>query len=437
MPPLVKILVVFSAMLVAARLRLPLGLALMLGGFVLNLWAGMTVAASAGNLVSALVQSEVWLFILITAFIIEIGRFMTEKRNAEEMVAAATRWGGRHGRACSLMALPAVIGLIPMPAGALFSAPFVEQAGRTGGGDAAAEWKTAVNYWFRHVWEYWWPLYPGVIVAMSVFKLDAWQFMATEVLFTPVALLAGYMFLVRPHVASLNEGADEEAKGTNRRALFLLLPLAMVVGTIFVMPIFLSRLFPDMDVQMRKLVALLLGLIAALVVVFRDERRAVREGQGGGRTFSSLFKRRSLSVLFSLVGVLVFKSLLGTSGLLPAASRDLVASGIPIACAVAALPFLAGFVTGLALGFAGTAFPLVVGLMGAEGSGLTPLATLVLAYGFGYMGMILSPVHLCLLVTRDYFNASLWRVYRQIVGPVLSVAAYALIAYFVLSGLGW
>jgi len=104
---------------------------------------------------------------------------------------------------------------------------------------------------------------------------------------------------------------------------------------------------------------------------------------------------------------------------------------------VAALPFLAGFVTGIALGFTGISFPLIVGLMSAEASTLTPWATLVLAYGFGYMGMMLSPVHLCLLVTKDHFGASLFAVYRQIMPCIAVVLLYSVLAHVLLNTVGW
>ena len=428
MPAVAKILVVFAAMLALTRVRIHLGVALVLGGVALNFWAGESAQATLGNLGHSLLGPDLWLLLVVTALIIEIGRYMTEEGNAGEIVAAARRWGGRHGQACSLMALPAVIGLVPMPAGALFSAPFVQQAGEAIGG--RSEWKSAVNYWFRHVWEYWWPLYPGVIVAMSLFEMDTWQFIATQILFTPCALITGYLFLVRRHMTRLAE-QKESSEGSNRRALFLLTPVMVVVLAVLLAPLVLNPLFPGMDLQIRKLLAVLLGLAAALTIVFYDERG------GEARMFSSLLQGRSLRVLFTLAGVLIFKAMLDRSGLLPQASRELIESGIPVVFAIGFLPLLAGLVTGLAVGFTGAAFPLVVGLMAAEGSGLTPSATLILAYGFGYMGMMLSPVHLCLLVTREYFRASLWPVYRQILPCVLTVVLFSLAAHLVFSALGW
>jgi len=49
---------------------------------------------------------------------------------------------------------------------------------------------------------------------------------------------------------------------------------------------------------------------------------------------------------------------------------------------------------------------------------------------------MLSPVHLCLLVTKDYFEAPMQKVYRQIVPCVLCVLVYCIVAHTVLAMLG-
>ena len=54
-----------------------------------------------------------------------------------------------------------------------------------------------------------------------------------------------------------------------------------------------------------------------------------------------------------------------------------------------------------------------------------------LAYTFGYIGMMVSPVHLCLLVTKDYFKAGLLRSYRYLVKPALTVLVAALLLFFI------
>jgi integral membrane protein (TIGR00529 family) len=438
MPAIAKILIVFAVMLALSRVNVPLGLAIVLGGIALDLWGGAGVVGAARDFGAACLQSELWLFLAITVLIIEIGRFMTEKRNADEIIAATRRWGGRHGRAVSLMALPAIIGLIPMPAGALFSAPFVEQAGSIVNGKA--DWKSAVNYWFRHIWEYWWPLYPGVIVAMSVFDMATHRFLAAEIPLTLVAAGAGYLALIRPNMGTLRDERPAES-GSGRRAAFLIMPLAIVVVTLLLLPILLRVAAPSLKPQTLKMSSLLAGLLLALAVVVFDRRKhagpdAVAWHRAAPGAIVRLFDRKTMDILATLSAVIVFKFMLDRSGLLPLAGTEMARSGIPVTFAVAGLPFLAGLVTGLALGFTGTSFPLVVGLMGAQGSGLSPMSTLVLAYGFGHAGMMLSPIHLCLLVTRDYFRCGMAGVYRRLAPCILAVTAYAAVAHLVLKAAG-
>ncbi len=429
-----KILIVFAFMLGSVRIRVPLGIALVTGGIVLNLWAGKAVSECFASLGHSFCSVEMWLLLAVTMLIVEIARFMTVAENSNEIVGAAQRWGGRHGRAASMMTLPAVIGLVPMPAGALFSAPLVEQVSGKSGVDK--DWKAAVNYWFRHVWEYWWPLYPGVIIAMAIFEMDAWRFMSVQIPFTLMAIGSGFLFLIKPHIKTFSTLSTSDA-GSNKRAMFLFMPLFVVIVAILLLPQLYLYVLPSSSALMRKLLALLTGLLIAMIPVYIDEQsRNKKNGKREHGMFSTLLKPKSIYVFVTLTGVLVFKSLLTESGLLLQASREIVESGVSPAIAVAMLPFLAGLVTGIALGFTGIAFPLVVGLMGAEGSGLTPLSTLVLAYGFGYMGMMLSPVHLCLLVTRDYFDSSLKGIYLHIMPCVLSVMGLSLLLYAVLKVVG-
>lgn len=429
MPAIFKILIVFTAVLLATRIKLHLGIALIFGGIMLSMWAGLTPLETMGLLVDSIMNLEFLLLVLITAFIVEMGRYITGKENADEIVGAVRRWGGRHGSLYTLIGLPAVIGLIPMPAGALFSAPFVEQTG--GRIDGAASWKSAVNYWFRHVWEYWWPLYPGVITAMWLFDMiPPWKFFAVQFLFTPVAFYAGYRVLLRKHVADL-AAVTIAHTGSNRRAAFLMMPIAIVLLFAMVVPLIIKHFaWHDTDVQIVRLGSVFAGLAVALFISAVDDYR-----HGRMVLFKTMLEWKSWSVVLSLSGVLIFKFMMQESGLLPNAAKELAESGMPVEIVIAFMPFVAGIVTGIALGFTGAAFPLVAALVGM--GSMNPVAALVLAYGFGYMGMMLSPVHLCLLVTRDYFASSLGAVYRQILPCILIVLIFSLLMHVIMRVIGW
>lgn len=429
MTELVQILVVFAGMLLLTRLRVPLGLALLLGGVVLDLWAVRAVGQVAADCGHALARPELWLLLLITTLILEFGHFMARKENAEAIAAAARRWGGRHGRAMSLMVMPAVLGLVPMPGGALFSAPLVNRAVHEK--EWASGWKSAVNYWFRHVWEYWWPLYPVVIVSLPIFQMETWKFVSTTIWYTPIAFLSGYFFLVRPHLSQLAAAEvvpprEDVASG----ALFV--PLLLILAGALLLPEVLRHAWPGLGLSVRKMLAMLIGMLAGLVMVMRASHGRTLRAMG-----RDVWTAKTANILVTLGGVLVFESLLQSSGLLPVAGETLAATGIPQPVVASVLPLVAGLVTGIAVGFAGTAFPLVVGLMAAEGSSMTPMATLTLAFGFGYAGMMLSPVHLCFVLTRDFFSASFSSIYRQILPCVAVLLVASVGMYFLLQRVGW
>ncbi len=67
---------------------------------------------------------------------------------------------------------PALIGLVPHARGAIFSAPMVKELGNQSG--LNPEQLSFINYWYRHIWEYWWPLYPGVLLAVTLAGTGLW-----------------------------------------------------------------------------------------------------------------------------------------------------------------------------------------------------------------------------------------------------------------------
>ena len=55
------------------------------------------------------------------------------------------------------------------------------------------------------------------------------------------------------------------------------------------------------------------------------------------------------------------------------------------------------------------------------------LAAAVVAYAFGHAGMMLSPVHVCLVVTNEHFGSRLWRSIRGLFAPALVVMVVSIL----------
>jgi len=104
--------------------------------------------------------------------------------------------------------------------------------------------------------------------------------------------------------------------------------------------------------------------------------------------------------------------------------------GVPVVLMMMTIPFVSGLATGLAIGFVGASFPIVFSMLGGDPSLGQVLAATVLAYGFGYMGMILSPVHVCLIVTNEHFGTRLQSSLRVLARPAVAMLPAVVVLYF-------
>jgi len=101
--------------------------------------------------------------------------------------------------------------------------------------------------------------------------------------------------------------------------------------------------------------------------------------------------------------------------------------GIPLLALVMILPFVTGLATGMAVGYIGASFPIVLSLIGNSPSIGEMLSMTVLAYGFGYIGFLLSPVHVCLVVTSEHFHTSVVKNMFELLKPAFWVLAASIV----------
>jgi hypothetical protein len=124
-----------------------------------------------------------------------------------------------------------------------------------------------------------------------------------------------------------------------------------------------------------------------------------------------------------LFGALVFRRVLDGSGAVIAVSQALTASHVPPAVVAFLIPFIAGLLTGLAIGAISIGFPVVLPLIASGGAIAPGWAAWLMAGGF--LGVLCSPLHLCLSLTQAYFEADWGPTYRRIAASSLAVATTA------------
>jgi len=379
-----------------------LGVSILFLSLIVGILFRMSPATILKNIFLASIHPTTLQLIALIILVIFLGNLMKERGNLENIVSSLEAII-RNRRLGSVIP-PALMGLLPMPAGALFSAPMVEEFGRKMG--VSSENKTLLNYWFRHIWEYIWPLYPGLILAAALLNVKVRDIILAQYPLTLAAVAAGFLFCMKKGSYPPSSGSFKPQKKTKfakeiRALIFNTWPILAII--------FLVLIFK---------VKLLLAILAIVLIVL------VSSKMKGHKIFLSFKKSLSLSMLLLIISVMVFKRVFEVSGAFSVIPTIFSDWGLSPLIILFFAPFLAGLLTGITSAFVGIAFPILLPLMIRSQPNLTYV---MLAYAGGFAGVLLSPFHLCLIVTREYFKADLRKLYKLLFLPVTFVVLVALL----------
>lgn len=402
MLPLIKIAVVFALVVLMLQRKINLGATMMVASLSLGLLFGM-------GLVSIIKQAGLTLadggtLTLILALILILVLESVMRRSG--MLGAMTdsifllQWNPKVLTA----AIPAIIGFLPSAGGARFSAPLVEQA--MTGSPYLAEEKVFINYWFRHIWEYSLPLYPGIILAAQLSGLPLGRIILWQWPFTVVWALLGYWLVFRNKKMEDFSSAPDRQCGDKR-------PIVLLVSSIWPILVTVGLVIAH--------VPIVPALLAVLVVLIAQKKYPLIQ------VWEALREPMTAGIVFLIWGTMAFKDVLQVSGAVSQVSGIFISSGVPPYAVAIVLPLIVGILTGLVQACIGVSFPLVMGVVEPSA------AYVMLAYVSGVVGVMLSPVHLCFILTNDYFQADFFRSYKSLIAPSLLVLAGA-VTLFGLAG---
>ena len=425
----------FGLILLLTKLRVPISAAVIVGAVAVSVLFGNSVGRTTQVLLESLFRPDMLLLAMIIVAVIALTQVMRETGRLEEIVASLRLLLRRP--AVSMAAVPAMIGLLPMPGGALFSAPLV--ASVAAGTDVEKGRLSAINFWFRHVWEYWWPLYPGVILAMSLAYEATRQapgggigdltFLIYQMPLSIPMILAGMVLFIGSH-SDLHVTGPTPPRGTIGRLLRATAPIWLIILIYAAGKAGMALAQPHTKLALDEGAIAKFPILAGLAISLIW---TVATSGLGGEKIIRLFTGKSIyKMVLVVMMVMVYKHAVESVQAGRLMGEELAALHVPTAVVVAVLPFIAGIVLGVAVGFVGASFPIILPLVLADPSLRADVsAYIALAYAFGHIGQMLSPIHICYIVSNDYFKTPGRPVYLRLL-PVAMLTLIGATAYFLL-----
>lgn len=377
-------LVVLAAMIlivVLLRMKMPIGISIVCGGLLIWAFESFELIALWDAFVQTLQQWRTWELIFCLYFVmcleIELRKSNTLKGIVKTMRDVFS------SNKVTLAVMPAFLGLLPSVGGARFSSPIVREA--SAGIEVNEDEQSAINIWFRHIFEFSNPLVPGMILACVISGVPVGSLIVHMGWLTIVCFILGWIILVRPLKIVDKELATNTSgeRHIDWKSVFLGLgPVFMVMFLVIVCNLSAAIATGAVIVGFIPLFYLL-GRPVPIKDIFIE----------------SLDRRLFLNVFL----ILYFIQILTVTGTLQDIVDGVQAANLSQPVLFAVLSFIFGLITGMSQGYIAMVMPLVA-LMSP---GNVVLAGIVMA--FGVAGQMITPTHVCILVTVDYFKSDLWR----------------------------
>jgi len=330
-----KILLIFIIMIFLLQRKTNTGIVMILGALLFGLFYLMNpllILQVAGKTLFTRSTIELMLvLILITSLEITL-------RVSELMPKMIRSLKGLISDSRITMAfLPAFLGLLPSPGGARFSAPMVGEIGDQIK-SLNQEEKSLINYWFRHIWEYIFPLYPGLILASTLIEREVGEIFKYNLPFTLLALLIGFLYcyrnLEKDEIKIVYSGSKD---GLWKNFINGIFPILLII----VLVVFIK-------------IDIIYSLLAVIIMVI------IWKGIPYKEIIKMIKGSFSYNLIILVFGVIFFRNMMEASGGFSEIIQIIENLGISPWIVVAVLPLVTGILTGMVLPMVSISFPVII-----------------------------------------------------------------------------
>jgi len=395
MVAVLKIVVTLALVVILLQRRVNLGNAMFAGAGLLFLVSSPQLSTLEISLKHLLLTPSTW-EILLALYLVMCLEFQLRTSGIIDGLMTASRALFKSDKVL-LALMPAFLGFLPSLGGAIFSAPLVEAAAKPY--QLSPERKTAINYWFRHLWECTNPIIPALLVGSEIMKVPLGTLISHMLWVSALSLAVGWVYFITPLRSQVKvQGASSVVRTPSAQYKYFFLALGPILGNLLLVVGF------DLNPALSMLL-----VVAAMVLVLRQAQASL------AAMFKHAFDKK---LLWGIIAILFFQYMLQQTGVMGDVASVLQNSGIPVLAVIGTIGFIAGVLTGASQGYVAIAFPLAAAVATGD------VTAAVTAYVAGFAGQMMSPAHLCLLVTVDYFKADFLKSLRAVV----AVAACVLLA---------
>lgn len=402
---IIGLLFSFITILIVLNRWRSLGLAMLSGSMVLALTGGFSLELALKIFWESATDPSTLKLVSVVVLINLLGYILNRTKALEALVHTIIL--GLKDIRLVVVVVPALIGLLPVPGGAVMSAPMAMEAGKKAG--ISSEKQAAANVVFRHLVYLIFPLHATLILAQDLSGIGMLKFISYQIPPMIVGFVVCFYALFKNTKRKIEPPAiKEQWAGLLAKFLYYSLPIysIIILVTVFKVNFVLSA-------AAGVLLAILLGIKSTAQFLDRV-KHFVLPGLGW-------------KLAVAVMGILIFRGYVQESGAIETITLHFQQMGVPVLLLAVIFPLLMGIITGSPMAAVGITIPIFVSLIPI---GMDSIKIFSLIYISSLAGYVLSPLHMCLMLTREVCRANLIGIYPYLIIPMAGLLMTSIIQFF-------
>ena len=395
----------FALVVLLIRQRVNFGISLLFGSLLLSVFS--LAAVSYESVFYAFLKAIIYdvnsgvfvwdtveLAILMT-LIFMLASLMQDTGGIAQLIDALRVLFDKGG---TIAVIPAIYGLMPVPGGALFSAPAVEEEGSAF--NLSVSDKNFFNVWFRHIW---FPIYPissSILIMADLAALNMYLLILVNSISFFTMIIIGYIILawktgMLPNQHNKNSNSESKSKKKTKKDLS---------GLLFLLPPLLPLTFSVLEyVGIPLFTAFSIGVLVSMMLLYKMSKVSWNK-------FKQFIKQAATWKLIAVIaGIMIFREIFEVSGVNLTIYSLLEQLPFSPLVVIIVFPLLLGLLTGYLLSGITLSYVLLQPLFYSVDLSTVGLVSILFMSGF--VGYLISPIHLCNVLSSEYLKTDTTRMY--------------------------
>jgi integral membrane protein (TIGR00529 family) len=397
---IIGVILAFIVIIILIRKKLNFGLSLFIGSLIVGVFSLQVISpidipkaiieASFYSFEKQQIMTETLELALLMTLIFILAKAMQETGAITKLIDSLRTFFSKGG---ILGVIPAIYGLMPVPGGALFSAPLVDKEGDKY--ELQKDQKNFLNIWFRHIW---FPIYPisSAMILICSIKFSGIPIQMLILADLPAfieVLLIGFIYLTR------------FTRKTPRPTVTIKRDYH---GLIYILPPVVPLLFyPLIFIGLSETRCFIIGVSFSLLLLYFLIHI-------DSKTYLTIIKKSfTWNLALAIFGIMILREMIKISQMHLFITETMQNLAFPALLIVILIPFLLGVLTGYNLGAIALSYPLVDPFFAFTGVHIIGLTSLI--FMSSLIGYLISPIHLCNVLSSEYLKTDTTRMYKMFI----------------------